>query len=342
MLVWCLGGLVAGSTLAAVSAGGGWFGGLLAGRVVQGLSGGVFPLAFALARSSVRPRRLVAVLSAMFGVGGALGMVLAGPVVDLLGTPWLFWLTLVLALAALAGVPVLPRSRPDSRAVVLDVPGALLLSMLLVALLLGISRGSALALVAALVVGVVFVVVELRAPEPVVDLRLLRRVAVVNSATLVISVALFAAVTVIPRVLQSPALGLSAGGTGAVLVPMAVCMVLVAPLAHGPTGFRLGAALACAGLGFLGFAHARLWEFLVGGAVLGAAYGFAFAALGNLVVGAVPPERTGAATGVNTILRTTGGALGAQVAGTVSDSGAVFLVAAVVAGVALLLSAGLP
>ncbi|MFF0079806.1 hypothetical protein ACFYR1_08895 [Streptomyces canus] len=55
-------------------------------------------------------------------------------------------------------------------------------------------------------------------------------------------------------------------------------------------------------------------SFLVAGAALGTAYGFAFASLGGLVVDAVPAEQTGAATGVNTILRTIGGAAGAQLA----------------------------
>jgi hypothetical protein len=50
--------------------------------------------------------------------------------------------------------------------------------------------------------------------------------------------------------------------------------------------------------------------------VLGIGIGLAFAALGNLIVQAVPPSQTGIASGMNTVLRTLGGALGGQIAAT--------------------------
>jgi MFS family permease len=90
---------------------------------------------------------------------------------------------------------------------------------------------------------------------------------------------------------------------------------------------------------------------LISAALLGVGIGLAFAALGNLIVQAVPPHQTGVATGMNTVMRTLGGALGGQIAATlVADNvshglptvtgftasftlEAVFLVAAVIAGV---------
>ena len=50
--------------------------------------------------------------------------------------------------------------------------------------------------------------------------------------------------------------------------------------------------------------------------LLGVGLGLAFAALGNLIVQAVPAHQTGVATGMNTVLRTLGGALGGQLAAT--------------------------
>ncbi len=55
---------------------------------------------------------------------------------------------------------------------------------------------------------------------------------------------------------------------------------------------------------------------LISAALLGVGIGLAFAALGNLVVQAVPPSQTGAATGMNTVMRTLGGALGGQIVAT--------------------------
>ncbi len=55
---------------------------------------------------------------------------------------------------------------------------------------------------------------------------------------------------------------------------------------------------------------------LLSSTLLGIGIGLAFAALGNLIVQAVPPHQTGAASGMNTVLRTLGGALGGQIAAT--------------------------
>lgn len=81
--------------------------------------------------------------------------------------------------------------------------------------------------------------------------------------------------------------------------------------------FQVGAVLAVIALVALAVAHDAAWQLAAGGAVLGLVYGLAFAALGSLIVDAVRPEETGAATGINTILRTAGGAVGAQVAATI-------------------------
>lgn len=182
LLVLCL-----GSIIAAISDLAGWLPGLLLGRALQGCSGGVFPVVFGLARGFLSPQRLhnvVAALSAMFGVGGALGMVVAGPLVDLAGTPWLFWISLIMAGVCLVGVPRLAEDQPR-RALGernrLDLSGSVLL-------------------------GVTFVLIEARASSPIIDLRLLIQPALAgtNVATVVISVGMFAAVTLVPSLLRLP------------------------------------------------------------------------------------------------------------------------------------------
>jgi EmrB/QacA subfamily drug resistance transporter len=368
--------LVAGSVLTAVADHAGSFAGMLLGRVVQGLSAGVLPVAFGLARRILPAQRLavvVAGLSAMFGIGGALGLVLAGPLVDVLGTPILFWLSVGLGLVALAGAAVIREPDVPAAAGSLDVGGALLLSGTLVAVLLVVSQGrtwgwgsaATLATVVAAVGSAVgFVVVELRVAAPTVDLRLLRRrpVATANLATLVVSIGMFAAVTLIPQFAQTPpaagyGFGATATGTGLLIAPVAVVMVIAAPLGArltvrvgGRPTFQIGALLATAASVGLAVAHDAVWQLAAGGAVLGLAYGLAFASLGSLVVDAVPPEETGAATGINTILRTVGGAVGAQIAAAIITGSAApstglpteggFTAAFLVAAVAALLAVG--
>ncbi|MEU6248602.1 MFS transporter [Glycomyces sp. NPDC047010] len=340
VLTAALAALAVGSAAAAAADLAGSFPGLLAGRVLQGLSGAAFPAAFGLARTAVpadRLPRLVAGISAMFGVGGALGMVAAGPLAGTFGTPALFWTTLALAVVALAGTRLLPAEPGTATGRGLDLPGAAALSATLVALLLAVSRGgtwgwtspATLGLAAAAVLGgAAFWRIEARTAAPLVDLGLLRDPAMraANLATLSVGVGMFAAVTLIPRLVQDPAFGFAytPERTGLLMAPMAVTMVVGAPAAArlaariGDTAvFRLGAALAVLALAGLAFGHAHAWQLYAAGSVMGLAYGLAFASLGAIVVGASGRESTGAATGLNTILRTVGGAASAQVAAVV-------------------------
>jgi MFS family permease len=64
------------------------------------------------------------------------------------------------------------------------------------------------------------------------------------------------------------------------------------------------------------FEHGRPYDMLISTALLGVGVGLAFAGLGNLIVQAVEPHQTGAAGGMNTVMRTVGGALGGAISAT--------------------------
>lgn len=383
--------LVVGSVVAAFSTSAGSYGGTVAGRVVQGLAGGVFPCTFGLARQLLPPQRLpgiVAGLSAMFGVGGAVGMVAAGPLTDWLGLTSVFWLVAFLGAVALVGVfLVVPASASGPspgpalegagrRA--LDVPGGMLLAATLVALLLAISQGRSWGwgsapvlglLVATVVFAAAFAVTERRTTAPLIDLRLLvgRRLVALNVATVVIGIGMFTAVLLIPLLAQTPTelgygFGYSPSRTGLLIAPIGIFMVIAAPLtprlskAFGARAvFQLGAVLSALGLLGLGLLHDEPVMVALDGAVIGLAYGLAFGSLGALVIDASPPEQTGAATGINTILRTVGGSIGSALAVTIvastSHAGTspteagyttAFLVSAVIALAAAVIAAAVP
>jgi MFS family permease len=74
-----------------------------------------------------------------------------------------------------------------------------------------------------------------------------------------------------------------------------------------------GAVLTAAGYAFVVVEHAAMWQLYVGGLGRGIGLGFAYAAVANLVVAAVPAGETGVATGINTLIRTVGASLGTQV-----------------------------
>ncbi len=118
---------------------------LVAGRVIQGVGGGIFPLAFGIIRETFPPERVATAIggiSATFGIGGGVGLVIAGLIVSALDASWLFWLGLMALPAAYAIRRYVPQeeTRPDAK---VDWLGAALLSVALAALLYGLSKANA-------------------------------------------------------------------------------------------------------------------------------------------------------------------------------------------------------
>src|SRR3954471_14045051 len=117
---------------------------LVAGRVVQGVGGGIFPLAFGIIRDTFPPERVATAIggiSATFGIGGGVGLVIAGVIVEALDASWLFWLGLMALPAAFAIWRYVPNQERRANARV-DWLGASLLSLALVALLYGLSKAN--------------------------------------------------------------------------------------------------------------------------------------------------------------------------------------------------------
>lgn len=333
VLGWVLLIFSAGSVVCALAPS---IGVLIAGRVLQGVAGGAFPLAFGIVHDELPPERRalgVALVSGMFGGGAALGLPLAGFVVDHGELAWVFWGMLVVAVpGAVAAWIVVPPS-PARRRPRVDWAGALLLSAGLVAGLLGVSKANAWGWTSAATAGslacgalllVVFAHQQLRTPHPLVDMRVLRQRAVLatNLAGLCSGMAMFSAFVLVPQLAQTSTatgygLGLSLGAAGLVTAPMVGMMLLAAPLA-GALGARIGfrgvlvsgIATGAAAFLLLAVAHGSVVALLAGVIVLGVGIALAFAGMSILIIAAVPPEDIGIATGINTIMRTAGAAFG--------------------------------
>ena len=339
LLLWTLGILAFGTVLAGVSTS---LGPLVVARFIQGAGGGIFPLAFGIVRDEF-PREKVAggigLLSAILGVGAGAGIVLSGVIIQHLNYHWLFWMPLVaIVIAGVATWRLVPESP-------IRVPGrinwlaALLMTVGISAVLLAISEtttwgwGSS-KTVGLMLVGVAFLLawirVEARSRNPLIDMTMMRVRAVwtTNAAAFLLGAGMYASFIVIPQFAQLPkstgfGFGASVVTSGLFLLPSTIGMTILGIKAGAISqrfGSRaallVGTVFAAASFLLLAVDHGHPLDFLISAALLGVGIGLAFAALGNLIVQAVPSHQTGVATGMNTVMRTLGGALGGQIAAT--------------------------
>ncbi len=327
---------------------------LIACRVLQGAGAAVFPLSFGIIRDEFPPEKVglgIGTMSSVFGAGGGIGLVASGVIIENFSWHWLF---------IAGGVPVLlsaaliwrlvPESR-EKRPTKPDYAGALALSAALASLLVAISEGTrwgwtsfgVLGLVAVSVVAfVVWARIEHRVDEPLVDLRTFtrREMAATNVTTLIVGFSMFSTFILLPNFVQMPnglppqvaaqlgyGFGASPVEVGLYFIPSSVAMIVAGPLA-GALGtkygrilpLRAGIVFLVLALGLLTVAHGAPWTIYAWMVLLGIGLAFCFAALGNLVIDYSRPGETGVASGMNTIMRTIGAALGSQVAAAIISS----------------------
>src|SRR5262249_48602092 len=185
---------------------------LLVGRVIQGAGGGIFPLAFGILRAEFPQERVaggIGLMSSLLGIGGGLGVVLAGPIVDHLSYHWLFWFPLILTIAATVATllwipesPVKVPGRVNWRAGTLMSVG---LAMVLLAITKTTTWGWASVRVWTLfAAGSAFLVwwihTELRADEPLVDMGMMRirGVWTTNLVAFLLGVGMYSSFVLIP------------------------------------------------------------------------------------------------------------------------------------------------
>jgi MFS family permease len=353
----------------------------IAGRALQGLGAAVVPLTLGLARDTVAPDdlpRTVGVVIGAANVGGGLGFLASGLLVDGFSPAAIFWFLFAAGALLALGVALLAPESPVRARVSLDFPGTALLGLGLVSLLLGLSRGPAwgwssvrvIALFAVAAVALaVFVATERGRRDPLVDLGLVtvRPFANTNLCAFAFGFAFFVAVYAIPLIAASPeatgyGLGLSVTEVGLLLVPTSV-----AGLLGGWSGGRmlgrlgpraqvsLGALVGVAGYLSLALGHDTAFALACGSAVIGLAWGLILTGIYPVVLRSAGTDKTSIAAAVVLVCRNIGVSVGVTVAAAIiAGAGLVgpfrddvgyaraFLFGAIGAGVMLLLAAWLP
>lgn len=375
VLLWVLGIVCAGTILAALAKS---VLVLAIGQLLQGAGLGLIPLSIGLLRDTQPPNRMKSGNGLIIGVAAlstAVGLLVAGPIVERMPYTWLFWFPLILLVLAFVTAWFVIPPCPPAESGRVDWAGAVLLGLGLAGLLVAITQASSwgwtsdrfLGLIAAALVMLgVFVAVELRTQKPLVDLRLLasRSVALLCVISFVVGFGSFTIFVLVPMLVQLPvATGYGLGGSatlaGLALVPLGAVATLTAPLTGRLETWAGARAVMVLGATLLALANVVLldvpqdWVLFASTALAGAGIGLALTQAMNIVVVSVPGERTASVTGMTFVIKAIGGALGAQVGAALLAAGgapvpawsnfrSAFLVGGAVVVVAVLLSFAFP
>lgn len=338
ILLISVGALVVGSVLTAVTSN---IGLLIFGRAIQGLSSAAIPLGISLL-SSLLPREragtAIATVSAMLGVGGALGLPLAAFVAQNADFHALFWVTAGAGLLVFIGIWAFVPESPSRTGGKVDYIGALLLGGALVSLLYPLSEtsdwgwGSAKViglLIVSAVLFVVFTLSQTRIAQPLVDLVTLRRrpILLTNIASIFFGFALFASLIGTAAYVQAPeSTGYGFGSSilvgGLAMLPSGLMMLFLAPVSArlaarfgAPHTLALGAVIVAAGWLCRIVVTGSLWEIIVGTTIVGAGTGIGYAAMPAIINAHTPSSELGAANGLNSLVRSVGSSLASAVGG---------------------------
>ncbi|AWR93738.1 MFS transporter [Acidianus brierleyi] len=319
-----------------------WF--LLGARAIQGVGFSIFPIAIAII-TDLFPREKVAfaqaILSAILGIGPALGLLVGSYVVEDLGWPYAFHTAAILSIIVFAAsVAYLPHTGHRVKEKV-DYGGATLIGLATVMVLVYITEGPTLGwlainnlalLISGLVLYGVFIAYEQRVKEPLLrlDLFKIRNFAVANIVGLVSGIGMFMVFIFMVYYSQLPrpyGLGLSIIESGLLMSPVAFGMVIFGPLFGrlmpkiGPKPVLISGSIISALSYFMLLVNrATPVDLLEAGFVSSIGLVAVILPLVNMVALSLPDEYRTTGMGMNTMLRTLGGSAGPVAATVLMDS----------------------
>ncbi|MEU6702431.1 MFS transporter [Streptomyces wuyuanensis] len=316
---------------------------LIACRVVQGIGvGGLTALAQVIMAAMISPRergRYSGYLGATFAVA-TVGPLLGGVITDTdwLGWRWCFYVGVPFALIALLVLQKTLNLPVVKRDVKVDWAGAFFISAAVSLLLVWVTfAGDKYAWLSwqtyamtggAAALGVIFLIIESRAGEPIIPLRLFRNrtITLASLASLFVGVAMFAGTVFFSQYFQL-ARGESPTMSGVMTIPMIAGLFVsstVSGLVITKTGrwkgwLVSGGVLVTGGLGLLGMIRydTEYWRIAVFMAVMGLGLGMMMQNLVLCTQNQVAPQDLGAASSVVTFFRSLGGAIGVSALGAV-------------------------
>lgn len=311
-------------------------------RAIQGIGGGaLFPIAIAIIGDLFPPAergKWQGLFAAVFGFSAIIGPSLGGWITDHWGWRWVFYVNMPIGVLALLTTGLTMPKLASGRQHSIDYLGAALLIAGVTPLLLAFSWAgteypwSSIQIIGLFTVSAMFLalfaLVEFRATEPILDLRLFRNRIFTPTllAAFLIAIGMFGTILYLPLFVQA-VLGRTATNSGAVLTPMMLGFVFSSILG-GQILARTGrykilgigtVAVAVIGMFLLSRMdiHTSSTEVVRNMIILGLGIGTTMSLFTIIIQNAFPLERLGEVTSALTFFRSIGGTVGAAILGTV-------------------------
>jgi EmrB/QacA subfamily drug resistance transporter len=312
-------------------------------RAVQGVGGAImFATSLALIAQAFQGKdrgTAFGIFGAVTGGAVAVGPLVGGAITSGIGWRWIFFVNVPIGVVAIVITMTRMQESRDPNKKRVDWIGFITFSaslfMLVYALVRGNTAGWGSSEIVGLLVGagilmVAFIVAELRLREPMLDLSLFRRPAMIgiSGAAFTLSASIFALFLYLTLFIQDD-LGYGPLAAGVRFLPLTLLAFIVAPVAgkltvRFPARYMLGVGLALVAGGCLWMATiqpASAWTVLLPGFILaGAGIGMVNPVLASSAVAVVPPERSGMASGINSTFRQVGIATGIAGLGAIFQS----------------------
>lgn len=314
--------------------------GVVVGRAFQGVSGAILPICFGLLREHLPPPKVpvgIGIMTGIIGAGTTGGLILSGFIIDHLSWRWIYYVSVGVSFVGIVFVvSIFPRGRIKTTVRSLDILGGVLFAPAIAGVLYAVGQARALGwldmrvqgwLVSSCALLAIWVWLELRHPEPLIDVRLLgqRSVGLANLCSASMALGGFQSGLVTAVLLQSPTwtqvgFGFSASLSGAIL---ALCALVSTPgglwsgrIATQHGGWRaliFGTFLLLVGSIAMAATYHWFWVLLPTFLLVGLAIMMMLTATSNLIIEAVPEGRTSESTGLNSVFRHVAFAVGAQI-----------------------------
>ncbi|MEV7086194.1 MFS transporter [Streptomyces sp. NPDC093085] len=319
----------------------GTLGGIIAGRAIQGVSGGILPLCFGMARETLPEKRVPVATALIAGaamLAAASGNIISGALIDNFSWHYIFVVAAVVALVSAVSCTLLPRSTTPVRTGRVGWFGSVLFAPAIALVLYGVNESRHWGWIDPRSVGCVgggllllllWAWRELRSDTPMINLRLFteRKIALTMLATAVLAIGpLGATGFLLQIIMQTPkdapvGLGLSATDAGWVSFCIAIFGFLLSPVSGriaAKAGARqsliIGSAFGAVNALAIALLHSTLTGLIFSTVFLTVATSFILSSLPTLIIEEAPARNTSEATGLNVVVRTAFSSVGTSVA----------------------------